>query len=340
MELPPEALHRTFRKSGCLPDFHCRNEGSAQDLLPQRIDYDILEFGCRKTTYTNLPGHRHPLQYQPNNAPNPTKSMSKPLPVGQLETVGIQGRNLEILRIAGDPALPELVFLHEGLGSVSHWRDFPAKVAAATGCPVMIYSRYGSGNSDVLAEPRTVRYMHHEALDTLPALLSALSIRNPILVGHSDGASIAIVYAGAHDSLRGLALLAPHVFVEELSIRSIAKAKTTFESTNLPELLARHHRDAARTFWGWNDIWLHPEFRQWNIEEYLPRITCPALVIQGLEDQYGTMAQVDAIRKQVAGAVDVLMLEDCKHSPQRDQPEAVLEAIRKFVEKFDRLRVH
>ena len=257
--------------------------------------------------------------------------MSKPLPVGQPETIRIQGRNLEILRIAGDPALPVLVFLHEGLGSISHWRDFPARVAAATGCPVMIYSRYGSGNSDVLAEPRTVRYMHDEALATLPALLSVLSIRNPILVGHSDGASIAIVYAGSHDSLRGLVLLAPHVFVEELSIRSIAKAKTTFESTNLPELLARHHRDAARTFWGWNNIWLHPDFRSWNIEEYLPRIHCPILAIQGIEDQYGTMAQVEAIRKQSGGPVEVLALPNCQHSPQRDQPEATLEAIKKFV---------
>jgi len=182
--------------------------------------------------------------------------------------------------------------------------------------------------------------MHDEGSIVLPELLAKLDIENPILVGHSDGGSIALIYAGEHDRVRGLILLAPHVFVEDLSVTSIAEAKTLFESTDLEQKLGRHHRNAARTFWGWNDIWLHPEFRQWNIEEYLPRITCPALVIQGLEDQYGTMAQVDAIRKQVAGAVDVLMLEDCKHSPQRDQPEAVLEAIRKFVEKFDRLRVH
>lgn len=156
-------------------------------------------------------------------------------------------------------------------------------------------------------------------------------IHKPILIGHSDGASIAVIYAGAHDSLRGLVLLAPHVFVEELSICSIAKAKTTFESTNLPELLARHHRDAVRTFWGWNDIWLHPDFRPWNIEEYLPRITCPILAIQGTEDQYGTMAQIEAIRKQSGGWVEVQALQNCQHSPQRDQPEAVLEAIKKFV---------
>lgn len=255
----------------------------------------------------------------------------KPLPTGQSEIVQIQQRNLEILRIAGNPALPELVFLHEGLGSVSHWRDFPALVAAATGCPVTVYSRYGSGQSDILREARDVRYMHDEALALLPDLLHHLEIENPILIGHSDGGSIALIYAGAYDSVRGLVLLAPHVFVEELSIRSIAAAKVTFETTNLPILLARHHRDAARTFQGWNDIWLHPDFRRWNIEEYLPRITCPILAIQGLQDQYGTMAQIEAIRRQATGKVAVLVLADCQHSPQRDQPEAVLNAITNFV---------
>jgi pimeloyl-ACP methyl ester carboxylesterase len=133
--------------------------------------------------------------------------------------------------------------------------------------------------------------------------------------------------------VHGLVLLAPHVFVEDVSVASIAQAKVKFETTNLPEKLARHHRDAARTFWGWNDIWLDPGFRNWHIEEYLPRISCPALVIQGLEDQYGTMAQVEAIQRQSGGPVEVLALEDCRHSPQRDQPEKVLEAISRFVRK-------
>ena len=243
------------------------------------------------------------------------------------------GQRLEVLRIqAAVRNAPELVFLHEGLGSVSHWKDFPARVVEAAGCPVTVYSRYGSGNSDLLQGPRGVRYMHDEALVTLPDLLAQLGIDNPILVGHSDGGSIALIYAGAHDRVRGLVLLAPHVFVEDLSIASIAEAKQKFETTNLPEKLARHHRDAARTFWGWNDIWLHPEFRNWNIEEYLQRITCPILAIQGLDDQYGTMAQVEAIRKQSGGPVEVLALADCQHSAQRDQPEAVLEAIVKFVQ--------
>jgi pimeloyl-ACP methyl ester carboxylesterase len=248
--------------------------------------------------------------------------------------ITVQNRNLEVQRISSrTPGAPELVFLHEGLGSVSHWKDFPARVGEATGCPVTVYSRYGSGNSALLTEPRTVRYMHDEALAVLPDLLAQLQIENPILIGHSDGASIAIIYAGVHNHVRGLVLLAPHVFVEDLSVASIADAKVQFETTNLPEKLARHHRDAAKTFWGWNEIWLHPEFRNWNIEECLPRIACPVLVIQGVDDQYGTMAQVEAIRRQVAGEVEVVALENCRHSPQRDQPEATLEAIRKFVSR-------
>lgn len=244
----------------------------------------------------------------------------------------VQGRCLEVLRIlAPEPKTPELVFLHEGLGSVSHWRDFPVRVAQSTGCPVTVYSRYGNGNSDVLQEPRSVRYMHDEGLFILPDFLPQLKIENPVLIGHSDGASIAIIHAGAHDRVRGLILLAPHVFVEDLSVYSIAQAKVAFETTDLPKKLARHHRDATRTFWGWNDIWLHPDFRSWNIEEYLPKIACPILVIQGLDDQYGTMAQVEAIQRQAGRSVEVLALPDCKHSPQRDQPDATLEAVKNFV---------
>lgn len=249
--------------------------------------------------------------------------------------VSVQGRRLEVQRIPGrSRRASELVFLHEGLGSVSNWRDFPGRVADATGSAVTVYSRYGCGNSDVLTEPREVTYMHDEALHALPDLLAQLHIENPILVGHSDGASIALIYAGAQDSVRALVLLAPHVFVEDLSVASIAEAKTSFATTNLSEKLGRHHRDAARTFWGWNDIWLHPDFRRWNIEEFLPRITCPILAIQGLEDQYGTMAQVQAIARQSAGPVEILPLAECRHSPQRDQTEAVLAAIAGFVEKI------
>jgi len=254
------------------------------------------------------------------------------MPEPTIHYLTIHHHRLEILRIpARNPHAPELVFLHEGLGSVSHWKDFPARAASATGCPVTVYSRYGSGNSDVLAEPRPVTYMHDEALQSLPDLLGQLHIKNPILVGHSDGGSIALIYAAVHNHLRGLVLLAPHVFVEDLSAASIAEAKTKFETTNLPEKLARHHRDATRTFWGWNNIWLHPDFRRWNIEAFLPRIACPILAIQGLDDQYGTMAQVQAIAHQSSGPVEIIPLADCRHSAHRDQPEAVLEAIERFV---------
>lgn len=250
----------------------------------------------------------------------------------QVFSAEVQGHGLEVQRISGRAGTaPELVFLHEGLGSVSHWKNFPARVAEATGCPVTMYSRYGSGNSDVLTGSRSLRFMHDEGLAVLPELLKKLEIENPILVGHSDGGSIALIYAGMHDRVRGLVLLAPHVFVEDLSVASIAAAKLKFETTDLPQKLARHHRDAARTFWGWNDIWLHPDFRSWNIEEYLPRIKCPILVIQGLQDEYGTMAQVQAIQKQVRGPVEVLALEDCRHAPQKDQPEQTLQAITRFV---------
>jgi pimeloyl-ACP methyl ester carboxylesterase len=246
--------------------------------------------------------------------------------------VAVQGHSLEVRRIAAlDRKLPELVFLHEGLGSVSHWKKFPARVAAETGCAVTIYSRYGSGNSDVLMGDRTVGYMHDEGLLVLPELLSKLEIENPVLVGHSDGGSIALIYAGAYDNVSGLVLLAPHVFVEDLSVSSIAEARVRFETTNLREKLARHHRDVDRTFWGWNNIWLHPDFRRWNVEEYLQRITCPILCIQGKEDQYGTVAQVEAIAKQSGGPVEILALADCRHSPHRDQPDATAAAIVRFV---------
>jgi pimeloyl-ACP methyl ester carboxylesterase len=230
---------------------------------------------------------------------------------------------------------PTLVFLHQGLGSVSMWRDFPDKVGAATGCSAIVYSRYGYGNSEVLREPRTVDYMHVEALQVLPELLARLAVRDPVLIGHSDGASIALIHAAAHRDVKGLVALAPHVFVEDVSVSSIAEARAAFEATDLPQRLARHHADAAKTFWGWNDIWLHPDFRRWNIEEVLPRIRCPLLAIQGFDDEYGSMAQLEAIARQAGGPVELLRLTDCRHSPHRDQPQVVLEAIARFVERLD-----
>ncbi len=227
-----------------------------------------------------------------------------------------------------------LVFLHEGLGSATLWKDFPDRVVQATRCPALVYSRYGYGKSDRLSAPHAVDYMHREALETLPQLLRQLAIERPILIGHSDGASIAAIYAGAKAGpLQALVLMAPHVFVEDITVRSIAQAKVTFETTGLARKLGRYHDDPALTFYGWNDVWLRPEFRSWNIESYLPDIDVPVLLIQGVDDQYGTRAQVDAIVRQVSAPVELLMLEDCKHSPQVDRTQATIAAIAKFVAK-------
>jgi pimeloyl-ACP methyl ester carboxylesterase len=241
------------------------------------------------------------------------------------------GRRLEYQRIDADESKPVLVFLHEGLGSITQWRDFPHKVVAATGCSVLLYARYGYGQSDVLAEPRKLDFMHDEALVALPDLLSALEISNPILVGHSDGASIALIHAVAFARrVAHAVVLAPHVFVEEVGLVSIRAAREAYRGTDLRARLARYHDDADSAFGGWNEAWLDPAFAAWNIEPLLPRIRCPLLAIQGVDDEYGTMAQIDAIAARVP-ATRVLKLQHCGHSPHRDQPEAVIAATIDFM---------
>jgi pimeloyl-ACP methyl ester carboxylesterase len=247
--------------------------------------------------------------------------------------VTVRNQRLEYALIpARDAAAPILVLLHEGLGSLALWRDFPARLAAATGAATLVYSRLGYGKSDPLAAPRRVDYMHEEALETLPALRDALGIADPILVGHSDGASIALIHAGTGRwPVRGLVLEAPHVFVEDLSIASIAAAKEAYAATDLRARLTRYHDDVDGAFRGWNDIWLAPAFRDWSIESFLSGIACPTLVIQGADDEYGTPAQLDAIAAQVGGPVETVLLPACKHTPHRDQPEATLAAMVRFV---------
>jgi len=210
----------------------------------------------------------------------------------------------------------ELVFLHEGLGSVSAWRDVPAQIADAAGCAAFVYSREGYGTSSPVALPRPLAYMHDEAA-ALPTLLAAHGISRPILVGHSDGASIAIIAAGSGLAVQALVLIAPHVFVEDISVESIAKAADAYRTTDLRDKLARHHADVDGAFWGWNRAWLDPGFRAWNLEAFLPRISAPALVVQGAADEYGTLAQVEAIARQLAGPCEQLIVPGAGHAPHR-----------------------
>ena len=242
-------------------------------------------------------------------------------------------RSLHYESIDGEPGRPALVFLHEGLGSIRQWRDFPARLCTATGCPGLVYDRYGYGQSEVLAEARrTVRFMHDEALLSLPEVLSKLRVKDPVLIGHSDGASIALIHAGGGHAVRGVVAMAPHVFIEPICLESIAKAKVTFETTDLPQRLGRYHRDVRRTFYGWADVWLDPDFEQWDIrDDYLPNVHAPVLAIQGHDDEYGTMQQLEDIKRRVKGPCRLLKLEGCGHSPFRDQAQAVTAAVTTFV---------
>lgn len=225
----------------------------------------------------------------------------------------------------GAPAPGALVFLHEGLGSIAQWRDTPAEIARLTGRPALVYSRQGYGHSSPVAVPRPLTYMHDEAMKIPP-------VEAPILIGHSDGASIAIIAAGeGHVRPRALVLIAPHVFVEDVSVASIAAARDAYEHGDLRARLARYHDDVDGAFWGWNRAWLDPGFRAWNLEAYLPRITAPVLVVQGTADQYGTLAQVEAIERQLAGPVETLLVEGAGHAPFRDDPALVHARIAAFI---------
>jgi len=225
---------------------------------------------------------------------------------------------------------PPLLLLHEGLGCVAMWRHFPERLAAATGCRVVVWSRAGYGGSAPFPGPRQPDYMHREALLALPAFISALGIECPLLVGHSDGGSIALIFAGAFPEVPcGLAVMAPHEFVEEETLAGIRAAREAWRTTDLQARLGRYHADVERVFADWTDTWLSPAFRDWNIESYLPQIRCPVLAIQGEDDEYATMRQIDAIAGLVPGT-RLQKLADCGHSPQRDQEAAVLAAIADF----------
>lgn len=249
----------------------------------------------------------------------------------------INGVELELVRLIPETQQlnrPALLLLHEGLGSVSMWGRFPAVLAERTHSEVIVYSRAGYGQSAAAPLPRSVRYMHDEGLLVLPRLIEQLNLIRPVLMGHSDGASIALICAGGSAcELGGVIVMAPHIMVEAITIESIQQAKLAWENTDLPAKLARYHKDAEAAFRGWNDIWLDAEFLQWNIEAYLSSIKVPVLAIQGNDDEYGSMLQIDDIQKNLP-KTELLKLKACRHSPHRDQPAAVLNAVENFLRKL------
>ena len=248
-------------------------------------------------------------------------------------TLRIGATDLEYRMIGPAPAdAPTIVMLHEGLGCAGLWGDFPERLAAATGAGVFVYSRAGYGASTTVALPRPLDYMDIEALDTLPKLLDQIGFRRGLLLGHSDGASIAAIYAGGVQDhrVRGVAMIAPHFVVEDMGLVSIAEARTAFETGGLREKLARWHGDVDNTFYGWSDAWLDPKFRSWDISEYLAYIRVPVAILQGADDQYGTMRQIDIAREECYCPVDVTIIPGAGHSPHREAPGATLDAISEF----------
>ena len=245
----------------------------------------------------------------------------------QLETKWLGPRNTEDNRV--------LVFLHEGLGCVEMWREFPQALCKRTGLPAFIYSRQGYGKSDPIPLPRSEWFMHDEGLEVLPKVLDAAGITRANLIGHSDGGSISIINAGGVQDPRveTIVLLAAHVFIEEVTLDSIKETRKAFQTSDLRDRLVKYHGDNVDcAFWGWNSVWLNPNFKDWNIEEYLPHINVPTLAIQGNEDQYGTIAQVTAIQEGIRRNVQVEMFPECGHSPHFDQKEKTLNVISSFLE--------
>jgi pimeloyl-ACP methyl ester carboxylesterase len=256
--------------------------------------------------------------------------MTSLAPAGFL-AIGSSDLEYRMIGPATDDA-PTIVMLHEGLGSAGLWGDFPDRLAAATGTGVLVYSRAGYGASTPAKLPRPLDYMHIEALDVLPKLLERIGFRRGLLLGHSDGASIAAIYAGgvADHRVRGVAMIAPHFIVEDISVTSIAEIKRAYETTGMKAKLARWHRDVDNAFYGWNGAWLDPDFRGWDISEYLAYIRVPVAILQGADDQYGTIRQIDIAREECYCPLDVTIVPGAGHSPHREAPEATLDAISDF----------
>jgi pimeloyl-ACP methyl ester carboxylesterase len=252
------------------------------------------------------------------------------------ERLALRGGEIEVRVIDNSPgtpvAAPALVLLHEGLGSLSLWHDFPDLLAELTGRKVVVWSRFGYGRSSVVRHPRAVAYMHEEALEVLPEFLDRLALERPVLIGHSDGASIALIHAGARvRPVTGVVALAPHVVVEDRSLAGIRAAREQFLHGDLRARLAGYHIDAPATFWGWNDVWLSEPFQAWNIEGCLPDITCPLLLVQCADDRYGSLAQLDRIQDRVPGRVERLVFAAGGHAPHRRHRHEVVVRIAAFV---------
>lgn len=234
---------------------------------------------------------------------------------------------------------PTIVMLHEGLGCVALWRDFPRQVAEATGCGVFVFSRRGYGQSDPIPLPRPLDFMTREAVDVLPQILDAIGFRQGILFGHSDGATIAAIYAGSFSDhrVRGLILMAPHFFTEQGGLAEIAKTNAAFEATDLSTRMAKYHADVDGAFRGWADTWLHPDFKDWNVAEVIDYFRIPVLAIQGRDDQYGTLEQIEEIESRAYSPVDLVVLDDCQHAPHAEQLDATLAAVGEFVARLRRI---
>ena len=268
-----------------------------------------------------------------------TKASGMTLPSTGFLAIGTSELEYRLVGPAPEGA-PTIVMLHEGLGSAGLWGDFPDKLQAATGTSVFVYSRAGYGASTKVPLPRPLDYMHVEALDVLPKLLDRIGFRRGLLLGHSDGASIAAIYTGGAPDhrVRGVAMIAPHFIVEDVSVTSIAEIKQTYETTNLKAKLARWHNDVDNAFYGWNGAWLDPKFRNWDISEYLAYIRVPVAILQGADDQYGTIRQIEIAQEECYCPVDVTVIPGAGHSPHREAPEATLHAISEFADRI--LRQH
>ncbi len=250
------------------------------------------------------------------------------------------GKILDGLCLGPAPSqAPTIIMLHEGLGSVEMWKDFPARIAEETGYGVFVYSRAGSGQSDPADLPLAVDYMTREAVDVLPDVLNAIDFQRGILLGHSDGASIAAIYAGSVSDMRvrGLILMAPHFFAEAAGLNSIRKAKSAFENTDLRDKLRRYHRDPDAAFRGWNDAWLNPDFHDWNIADNIDHWRIPVLAFQGADDEYGSVAQITEVEQRTYSPAETAILDQCGHAPHRDQPKRTLALIAEFAARLERL---